>query len=80
MAISLHLGICSVHLPMLISSDIDIVLHEASPLGELVESCSFRIYLLVWTQVIPGCMDASAAFSIQKLRFDDGSAPTVAKH
>jgi hypothetical protein len=55
---------------------IDIVLHEASPLGELVECCSFQYCLDLPTcgpEVIAGCMDASASNFDPEAILDDGS-------
>ena len=55
---------------------IDIVLHEASPLGELVECCSFQYCLelpLCGPEENPGCMDASASNFDPEATLDDGS-------
>jgi hypothetical protein len=55
---------------------IDIVLHEASPLGELVECCSFQYCLDLPScgpEVIAGCMDASASNFDPEAILDDGS-------
>ena len=55
---------------------IDVVLHEASPLGELVECCSFEYCMDLppcGPEEIPGCMDSSASNFNPEASFDDGS-------